>query len=197
MATLKFIQLIAGLFSEVRTLEVSTGASDATKIPNTNAAGVLDPSLLNATAVSAGSGDASKIPKLDASGKLDATFMPIGITADLKIITASEALAAGALVNTYLLSGALRARNADQATGRAAHGYVIAAVASGSAATVYFEGTNNAVTARTIGANQWLGAAGAMTETPPTAPGISQLVGAALSATEVPFSRGDAVTLAA
>ena len=197
MATIKFLQYIQGFFSETRTVDVSTGAPDASKIPSTNANGVLDPSLLNATITSSGAPSANKIPQLGPNGQLDPTMMPTGIVADVKIITASEALAAGAFINTYILSGNLRMRNADAATGRPAHGYVESAVASGANGTAYFEGTNHSASGRTIGAAQWLGAAGLATETPPVAPGIGQQIGTALSPTEVSFTRGPVVNLTA
>lgn len=197
MASIKFLQYIAGFFSEQRTVEVSTGAADASRIPNTNAGGYLDPSLINGATTSSGAGSANRPVLLGAAGQIDPTMMPTGVVADVKIVTASEALAAGAFVNTYLLSGNLRMRNADQATGRAAHGYVEQAVASGAAGTAYFEGTNHAASGRTIGSVQWLGAAGAATETPPAAPGISQQIGTALTTSEVSFTRGPIVNLTA
>lgn len=48
--------------------------------------------------VSTGATDAGKIPELDASGRLSSTMMPIGIVPDVKIFTALEALSAGDFV---------------------------------------------------------------------------------------------------
>jgi hypothetical protein len=72
--------------------------------------------------------------------------MPTGIGADTASITASEALAAGDLVNIYDSTGA-KCRKADASTsGKEAHGFVLAAVESAASATVYFEGSNTQVT---------------------------------------------------
>src|SRR5258708_22967676 len=95
---------------------------------------------------SAGAGDAGKIPAVDAAGRLDTSFMPVGIAADTQAITASEALAAGDLVNVWNSTGA-KVRKADATTsGKEAHGFVLAAVSSSATATVYFEGTNTGCT---------------------------------------------------
>ena len=45
----KFISQIGGTLKEVGTITSSTGATDAGKVPNTNAIGKLDPSLLTST----------------------------------------------------------------------------------------------------------------------------------------------------
>ena len=86
-------------------------------------------------ATSAGAGDAGKIPQLDGSGKLDPSLMPTGIGADTASIQASEALSAGDLVNVWN-SGGARVRKADASTsGKEAHGFVLATVASGANAS--------------------------------------------------------------
>src|SRR3954462_1256812 len=100
---------------------------------------------------SAGAGDAGKIPALDSAGRLDSSFMPVGIAADTASITASEALAAGDLVNIWNSTGA-KVRKADATTaGKEAHGFVLAAVSSSATATVYFEGTDTGVSGLTAG----------------------------------------------
>ena len=87
-------------------------------------------------ASSAGAGDAGKIPQLDAAGRIDASMMPVGIGADTAAITASEALSAGDLVNVWN-SGGPKVRKADATTaGKRAHGFVLSAVANGATATV-------------------------------------------------------------
>lgn len=152
-----------------------------------------------ATVTSAGAGDAGKIPALGAAGRLDNSVMPTGIGADTKIITTSEALAAGDLVNIHNSSGE-KARKADASGGVAkkAHGFVLAAVASGASATVYFEGTITGLSSLTPGATQFLGAtAGVRTETAPTtATHIVQEVGVAVSATELSFEPQRPIVLA-
>ncbi|MCB4803506.1 hypothetical protein QO001_000851 [Methylobacterium brachiatum] len=94
---------------------------------------------------SAGAADAGKIPALDATGRFDTRMMPSGIGADTKTIAASEALAAGDLVNIWSSSGA-KVRKADASVaGKEAHGFVLASVANGANATVYFEGADTQV----------------------------------------------------
>ena len=88
---------------------------------------------------------------MDGTGKLSLTFLPSGIGPDVSEITASEALAAGDLVNLFDSTGA-KCRKADASTaGKEAHGFVLAAVELAALATVYFEGTNDQVTGLTPG----------------------------------------------
>jgi hypothetical protein len=148
-------------------------------------------------AASTGVTDASKIPQTDASGRLDASLMPASITGQVKILPASEALTAGQLVNIWDDSGTVKVRKADASLSRPAVGYVAAGFASGANATIYVEGINTQVTGLVPGA-VWLGDAGAVTQTPPTSGsgGISQIVGTCLSATELEFEPNDSVYLA-
>lgn len=117
---------------------------------------------------------------------------------DSVIVTASQNLAAGDLVNIWNSSGA-KVRKADgSTTGQDAHGYVIAAVTSGNPATVYLEGPNTHVTGLTPG-TQFLSdsTAGLATATAPTTAGhVVQRVGFAASATSLVFERGDPITRA-
>jgi hypothetical protein len=139
--------------------------------------------------VSSGAADAAKIPALDANGRLAVGFMPSGFGADTVIIQASEALAAGDFVNIWNSTGA-RARKADgSTTGREAHGFVLEAVSSGANATVCLSGENTAVTGKTIGAQQFLSnTAGASVEAPLTAAGYThQRLGVAVSAASIAF----------
>jgi len=149
---------------------------------------------------SAGAGDAGKIPALDAAGKLDATMMPTGMGPDVKLLPASENLAAGDLVNVWSDSGTAKVRKADASDAtKEAHGFVLAAVTSPDDATVYLEGQNTQVSGMTPGARQYLdgATAGAITETPPsTATYIVQCVGTALDATTLAFEVQEPVTLA-
>lgn len=116
-------------------------------------------------------------------------------SSDTKIVSAGEALAAGDFINLFN-SGGLAVRRADAATARRAHGYVKAAVTAGGAATVFFEGPNDQVAGFAPGATVFLGAAGAATETPPTAAGaIVQVLGVAVGATEINFEPAEPVTL--
>lgn len=140
---------------------------------------------------SAGSGDVGKLPQLDAAGKLDASLMPAGIGIDTVAATASEALAAGDFVNLHDVGGVLNARKADASAanaGKAANGYVLAGVANAAVATVYFEGRNSALTGLTVAAEYWLSGSvpGGVTTTPPTTAGhLMQRLGRALSTSSV------------
>jgi hypothetical protein len=187
MATRTFADLVNGLISQFRTVEVSAGAASASAIPNLNASGVLDASVVNSTVASAGVASAAKLVALDAAGKIDATAMPAGVGANSLAYTTTEVIAAGALVNIWSSSGT-KARNADAATGRAAHGFTLAGAGSGGTVTVYFGGQITGLTGKTAGATQFLGAAGALTETAPTAPGsYVQVIGYADGTTTVAF----------
>jgi hypothetical protein len=187
-STKKFIKGVAGTLGEEPALLTSAGAADANGIPALNANGVLDASIVNSKTTSAGVADAGKLPALDATGRLDATMMPVGIAADTAIITTSEALAAGDFVNIHNSTGA-KARKADATiSGKEAHGFVLAAVGSGAPATVYFEGSNTAVTGQTPGPVFLATTAGGATATAPSASGnVVQRIGFATAATVVNF----------
>lgn len=150
-----------------------------------------------ATVTSAGAGDAGKIIALDSNGLIDDSMMPVGIGADTQIITTSEALAAGDLVNIHNSTGA-KARKADATTaGKHAHGFVLSSFGSAAAATVYFEGTITGLTGLTPGDQFLATTPGTSDETPPNASGnVIQKVGVATSATTLNFEPGPVVVLA-
>jgi hypothetical protein len=196
-STTKYIKQVAGVLTEEAALTTSAGAGDAQKIPALNASGVLDPSIVNATTASAGVGSSGQVAALDSSGRLDITMMPVGVVAETALITASEALASGDYVNVWNSSGA-KVRKADATVaGKEAMGFVLASVGSGSPATVYFEGTNTAVSGQTAG-NVFLSTTpGQGTSTPPSGSGnVVQPIGFAVSATAVNFNASRPVTLA-
>lgn len=141
-------------------------------------------SLKEATVTSAGAGNAGDIPALDSTGKLDLTVMPVGIAPDVKVMEATEALNAGSYVNIYNASGTQKCRLADKTSDRPAHGFVKDAVLSAANATIYFEGSNDDLSALTPGTRMYLGTAGAATATPASS-GIHQFLGIAISATEI------------
>lgn len=150
-----------------------------------------------AVQTSAGAGDAGKIPALDSAGRLDNSVMPTGIGADTQVITASEALAAGDLVNIWNSTGA-KVRKADATVaGKDAHGFVLSAVSSSAAATVYFEGTNTGVTGLTPGVQYLSTTAGTATATAPSSSGnVVQRVGFATAATALNFQSQTPIVLA-
>lgn len=149
-----------------------------------------------ATVATGGAPSANKVPQLDATGKLDATMMPPGIAAETQSIITSEALVAGNYVNIYNNAGTPTCRKADASNGRPANGFVLAAFGSAIQATVYLEGTNNAVTGQVAGPI-FLGTAGAGSATAPSTSGYySQKIGQATTATTVTFSEGPVIVLA-
>ena len=150
-----------------------------------------------ALVTSAGAGDAGKIPALDAAGRLDNSVMPSGIGADTAAITTSEALAAGDYVNIWNSTGA-KARKADATVaGKESHGFVLASVASGATATVYFEGPNTAVTGQTPGPIFLSTTAGVGSSSAPSGSGnVVQRLGVATSATSVNFEAQSPIVLA-
>lgn len=138
------------------------------------------------TSVGAAAGD---IVSLNDQAQLDRSLFPTGIGADTNDITATEALAAGDFVNVYDSgSGTFACRKADASTvGKEAHGFVLANVNANGTATVYGEGSNNALTSLSPG-NSFLSATtpGKATKTPPTGSGqIVQPLGYAVSATTI------------
>ena len=127
-----------------------------------------------------------------ADGKLDVSLMPAGIGADTKTLTTSEALSAGDFVNIHASSG-VKVRKADAATGKQADGFVLASATSGGTVVVYLRGVNNAVTGLTPGEDYFLSVStpGGTQDAAPTTNGqTSQLLGKALSATELAFTDG-------
>jgi hypothetical protein len=148
---------------------------------------------------SAGGANDGDLVALDPSGKLDASVMPAGFGQNTALIVASEALAAGDLVNIHNSTGS-KVRKADATTeGREADGFVLAAVANAATATVYLTGNRiTGLTGMTPGARQFLATtAGTRTETPPSTSGnVVQVVGKAIDATTLIFEPEEPVTLA-
>lgn len=198
-STKKLIKQVSGTLTEEAALTTSAGAGDANRIPALNVSGVLDPSITNAKNTSTGAADAGKLAMLDSAGKLDTSMMPTGIGADVSIVVASEALAAGDFVNIWNDSGTANARKADASTsGKHAHGFTLSAVASGNNATIYFEGTNNQCTGLTIG-DQFLSAStpGKPTSTAPSTAGNTvQFLGVATSDTSMNVELARPIVLA-
>lgn len=153
-----------------------------------------------ATVTGGSATQAGDIVGLDANGKLDISVMPDGIGgADTKTIQASEALEAGNLVNIFISGQSAQVRKADASLGRRAHGFVKAAVASGSVALVYKSGTitGKYFIDQDIGTAQYLGLAGAcQTIAATTAGHISQEIGIALSSSELAFEPQQTILLA-
>jgi hypothetical protein len=196
----KFIKNLSGSLAEEFALTTSAGAVDADKLPALNAAGILDPTIVNAKTISAGAGDVGKVTQLDATGRLDTSVMPVGIAAESAQIVASELLSAGNWVNIWNNAGVVNVRKADATVaGKEANGFVTAGFAALATATVYFASqTNTQLTTLTPGAVYFLSTtAGAGQTTAPTAAGnIIQTLGRAQSATAITFTPGGTLTLA-
>lgn len=147
---------------------------------------------------SAGAGDVGKIPQLDAAGKLDASVMPSGIGAETESATATEALVAGDFVNIYDAAGTKSVRKADgSSAGKEANGYVLSAFASSAVATIYTDGSNNQRSGLTAGVTYYLAATpGGVTTTPLTTTGhVHQKLGKASTPTSLVFEHFDPITL--
>ena len=140
---------------------------------------------------SAGAASAGELIALNSAGKLDDTMLPDGIGADTRTATAGEALTAGDFVNEHSNAGVWSARLADNSNGRPATGFVKAAFASATAATVYpLDATNDQLSGLTIGTTYFLGTAGGVLAVPLDGTGattglIDQQLGTARSATEL------------
>ena len=200
LSTTKFIKNNAGTLTEQYALTTSAGAGDAQAIPALNAAGILDPTIINGTITSAGAASSGKVTQLTAAGLLDTSVMPVGIGAATAAIVASEAIAAGAFVNIWDNAGVANVRNANAtAAGTDANGFVLAAVLSAATATVYFQGsTNTQLSALTPGTRYYLAiTAGATQSAVPTASGnVVQSLGRTQSATAMVFSPSTPFVLA-
>lgn len=141
---------------------------------------------------SAGGTDSGKMVQLDGSGRLDASFMPVGISAEVSVVPTSESLTAGNFVNIYNNASVATARKADATTsGKPAQGFVLASVTSPASATIYGISTKNtSLSGLTPGTDQWLSTTpGGSTATAPAASGnLVQELGTAESATSMVLS---------
>lgn len=147
--------------------------------------------LIAAITSSAGAGDGNKVIATGADGKIHSSFFPTGFGDETGVAVAGENLAAGNFVNVYNNAGVATVRKADASNGRDANGFVLAAVASGSNATVYRMGANNQLSGLIPGATYYLSAttAGTVTTTAPSASGqMIQELGTAFDATTLIFT---------
>jgi len=150
---------------------------------------------VEATVVTTGVAEAGDIIGLDAGGHIDLSLLPTGVGPDTKVVPASEALAAGDMVNIFPDVAVSKARKADaNDTGKTVSGFVVGAVASGANAMVFFEGVLTGLSGLTIGAAYYLSDATAgqivlAAAAPTTAGTFLQKVGIAISATELSFER--------
>jgi hypothetical protein len=147
---------------------------------------------LVSAALIGGANSAYEVAALNSAGVFDVTMLPAGLNVDAQSLPATEAIAAGALVNVWSSGGVPSARNADNtSTGKPAVGFASAAIASGSSGTITYAGIITGLTGLTPGAPYFLGTAGALVLAAalPTAAGtVIQAVGIALSATTLQFN---------
>lgn len=156
-------------------VSTSAGAADVGRIPELNADGELDPTIVGG----ATTGN-NVVLMTGPTGRIDESVMPVGFGTDAKTIEASEDLSAGNLINIHMVGPDFFVRRADASNGRAAHGYVLNAFLQGEQALVYREGTNNQVNGLTS-PKVYLGLTpGSVTSTAPNASGqLLQRVGTA------------------
>jgi len=199
LSTKKFIKQVSGTLTEEAALTTTAGSADANKIPALNASGVLDTTILNGTVVSTGNPSAGQTPILDGTGRLDQSTMPVGVVPETASVVASEALADGDFVNIWNNAGTPNVRKADASvTGKEAHGFVLAAVASAGTALVYLEGSNTHLTGLTAG-DRYLSVTtpGGTQGTAPSGSGqVVQQVGVATSSTSIKFAPFQTIVLA-
>jgi len=141
---------------------------------------------------SAGATDAAKAIQTDATGKIDATLLPAAAgTGENYNRIASEALAAGDLINVWSNAGVANIRKADATiAGKEAMGFVQSSVASGATGVSRIgNGVITGLVGLTIGATYYLSttAGGIVTVAPSAVGNVIQKVGRAISATELAY----------
>lgn len=149
--------------------------------------------LKEAKATSSGAPDAGELAALGSDGKFHISLMPTGIGAQTKVLPASESLSAGNMVNIWDDSGTLKVRKADASSAaKSAHGFIIESYTTSANATVYLDGTLTGLSGLAVNSKYFLSneTPGAFTTTPPDdtdVNSIMQIVGYAVSATELSF----------
>jgi len=158
------------------------------------------PTQINAILHSAGAADADKIIKLDETGKLSNTVMPVGIVADTEAVLASESLTTGDLVQIWDDAGTAKVRRADATALNkfSTVGFILNNFALGETALVYFDGRITGLTGLTIGERYYTSETpGQVTNVAPATPeALVQAVGRALTATSLTFEKSIGIVLA-
>lgn len=138
---------------------------------------------------SAGATDANKIVETGLDGKLDPSVLPSGLGVKTRTAVAFEALAANDFVAFFNDSGTIKVRKADATNAsRRASGYVAQAFAANATATVFYDNEiASGFAGLVLGATYYLNPAvpGGITTTVPTGATNQQIVGIAVSATEL------------
>lgn len=198
MAGNAYLTIVSGIKTLVRGNQTSAGAGDAGKLVALNSAGFVDPTMTTiAGTLAAGTNVSVTGTGTTASPYTISSTASGGVTT--VTATASATISAGMLVNFYNNAGALDARPADNsAAGSEANGFATAGVTNGASGTFTLGGIITGLSGLTIGATYFLGTVGGITTTAPTAAGTNlQVVGKAISATQLEFTPDPApVTLA-
>jgi len=171
MNTGKFLDIVAGIPTQIHALLHSTGAPDA-----------------------------GKIIKLDETGRISQTVLPVGIAADTESALASESLTSNDLVQIWDDGGTAKVRRAEATALNKflAVGFVKDNFTSGQTALVYFDGRMTGMSGLTISAPYYLSETpGQATATAPvTASAVVQGIGYAVSSTTLSFEKFIPVHLA-
>ena len=145
------------------------------------------------SAISAFTGNANEVVATDGSGLLDPSLFPPGIAAKTVSATAVGTITVGAFVEFFDNAGTPSVRLADDSLGIPANGFALVAIPDTTVGTVFLSGSNTAVTGLTAGEKYYLAAAGGLDQSPnvTTNGDVVQLIGTAISATEICFANPD------
>jgi hypothetical protein len=110
------------------------------------------------------------------------------------VFPASQAIAAGDLVNVYVTGGVMTVRKADASDpAKFCNGFSLTGIANAGSGPIQFSGFNDKVTVSTGAPEVWLSdvTPGAFTTTPPTTTGhLLQTVGTAVLGLGLAFAQG-------
>jgi len=139
-----------------------------------------------------------KVPALDSTGRIDQSLMPVGVTPDTYVGTASEALNP---VNpfVYVKADGTIANASGTSGGNPCTGFILSSAAQNAQATVFFEGRVTGLTGLTAGARYYLSDAtpGGITASPVSGTGkLHQYLGRALTTSNLTFECDDHIVRA-
>ncbi len=141
-----------------------------------------------AIGLSAGVADANKIIQTDANGLIDPSFFPASFDVVTRTYEASVNLDANDLVNIFDDAGTFKVRKADSSLAQEANGFILDTVTATNNVTVYLVGVLPGFTGLSEGFVQLTtNGDGTQTYFNPADGEIYQVLGYALSATEIRF----------
>ncbi|NBA78210.1 hypothetical protein GOQ04_21810 [Emticicia sp. ODNR4P] len=179
---------VTGRQKVVKSVTVSTGAGDASKIVELDGAGKIDKSALPTTVAGGTAAQSGKVPELNGAGKIDLSLLPDNVGPESMIVVAGEALSANNIVAIDSTGKAVKAVSTNIA--KMAVGYVKTAVANGANAEVFFGNINAGYAGLTPGQPVYLSQnAGDPKSTVPVAgtDTFAQIVGTAVSNSAILF----------